>query len=180
MTNERSEQASGQLFHTVHLYRTFSSIASWKKMASTFNESQLQLVLQAFERDPQLNINEAIRLYNIPRTTLSARIKGRSIHINTIINSRKLTVLKEEVVVQEVFDLDSWGFPLRMRDIEDMANRLLMIHDATCRTALGFQLRQTTTRAPYTLESSVRLSKSPMQRPRDNWSLISAFSKYDC
>ena len=28
MTNERSEQASGQLFRTVYLYRTFLSIAS--------------------------------------------------------------------------------------------------------------------------------------------------------
>ncbi len=68
-------------------------------MISTSNKSQLQLIFQVFEKDLQLSINEAVRLYNIPRTTLSVRIKGRFIYIDAIANSRKLTALKEEVVV---------------------------------------------------------------------------------
>ena len=132
MTNERSEQASGQLFHTVHLYRTFSSIASWKKMASTFNESQLQLVLQAFEKDLQLSICKAVWLYNIPRTILTHYINGRSIYTDIIVNLQKLIALKEEMVVREVLDLDSRRFFPRMYDIEDIANRLLTICDAMC------------------------------------------------
>src|SRR6266566_1891933 len=100
-------------------------------MASTFNESQLQLAFQTFERDLQLSINKAVQLYNILRTTLSIRIKGRSIRINTIVNSRKLTVLKEKVVVRKVFDLNSRRFPPRMYDVEDIANRLLTIRNAT-------------------------------------------------
>ena len=44
-------------------------------------------------------------------------------------NLRKLTVLKEKVIVQKVFDLNSRGFPLRIRDMEDIANRLLTIYD---------------------------------------------------
>ena len=59
---------------------------SIKKMISTSNESQLQLVLQTFEKDLQLSINEVIRLYNILYTILSTRIKGRSIRIDVIIN----------------------------------------------------------------------------------------------
>ncbi len=55
-------------------------------MASTSNESQLQLVLQTFEKDPQLSINKAIQLYNILHTILSTRIKGRSIYIDIIAN----------------------------------------------------------------------------------------------
>src|SRR6266566_9532978 len=98
-------------------------------MASTSNESQLQLVLQTFEKDLQLSINEVIRLYNIPHTTLSARIKGRSAYTDTMANSRKLTALEKEVVVRKVFDLDSRGFPLRIHNIEDIANRLLAIYD---------------------------------------------------
>ncbi len=100
-------------------------------MASTSNENQLQLVFQTFERDLQLSINEAARFYNIPRTTLSARIKGRSIYVDVITNSRKLTTLKEEVVVQEVFDLDLQGFLPRIYNIKDIANRLLAIRNAT-------------------------------------------------
>ncbi len=56
-------------------------------MASTSNKNQLQLALQTFEKDPQLSINEAARLYNIPHITLSTQIKDRSIHVDTIVNS---------------------------------------------------------------------------------------------
>ena len=58
-----------------------------KKIASTSNKNQLQLALQTFKKDPQLNINEATQLYNIPRTILSIRIKGRSIYADIIANS---------------------------------------------------------------------------------------------
>src|SRR6266566_6067020 len=98
-------------------------------MVSTSNKSQLQLALQTFEKDFHFSINEAVQFYNIFRTTLSIQIKGRSIHINAMANLRKLTVLKEKVIVQKVFDLNSRGFPLRIRDMEDIANRLLTIYD---------------------------------------------------
>src|SRR6266699_4964491 len=101
-------------------------------MVSTSNESQLQLVLKTFEKDFQFSINKAVRLYNILYMTMSARIKGRSIHIDTITNSQKLTVLKEKIVVREIFDLDSRRFPLQIYDVEDMANRLLAIYDVMC------------------------------------------------
>ena len=53
-------------------------------MASTSNKHQLQLACQTFEKNPQLNIRKAIRLYNILRTILSNRINNRSIHIDII------------------------------------------------------------------------------------------------
>ncbi len=71
-----------------------------------------------------------MQLYNVLRTTLSIRINGISTRADIIINLRKLTTLEKEMVVQEIFDLDSRGFPLRMRDIEDITNRLLAIYDA--------------------------------------------------
>ena len=76
-------------------------------MASTSNKHQLQLACQTFEKDLQLSICKAARLYNIPRTTLSNRINGRPTRIDTIANSQKLTALEEEVIVQKIFDLDS-------------------------------------------------------------------------
>ncbi|SRR6266566_4178264 len=100
-------------------------------MVSPSNDSQLQLVFQAFERDPQLSICKFVRFYNILCTILSARINSRSTYVDTIANSRKLTALKEEIIVRKVFDLDSQGFPPRMYDIEDIINRLLTIYDAT-------------------------------------------------
>ncbi|SRR6266566_4226020 len=99
-------------------------------MISTSNEYQLQLVFQAFEKDPQLSVYKVIRLYNIFHSILSIRINNVSTYVIIIANSRKLTVLKEEVIVQEVFDLDSRRFPPRMYDVEDIVNRLLAIYNA--------------------------------------------------
>ncbi len=98
-------------------------------MASVSNESQLQLTLQTFQRDLQLSIYEVIRLYNILYTILSTWINGCSIYIDIIANLWKLTIFKEEVIVREVFDLDSRGFPPRIHNMEDIANRLLTIYD---------------------------------------------------
>ncbi len=99
-------------------------------MTSISNEYQLQLILQAFEKNFQLNIRKAVRLYNVLYTTLSIRINGVSTCANTMINSRKLTMLEEEVIVQEILDLDLRRFPLWIYDIENIANRLLTICDA--------------------------------------------------
>ena len=90
----------------------------------------MQFICQAFEKDPQLSIREVVQLYNILRTILSNRINGRPIYTDAIANSRKLTTLKKEVIVQEVFDLDSQRFPFRIYDVEDIANRLLAIYNA--------------------------------------------------
>ncbi len=98
-------------------------------MVSTSNEYQLQLVFQTFEKNFQLNVRKATRLYNILYSTLSIRINGVSTRTITIANSRKLTALEEEVVVQKVFDLDSRRFLPRIYDVEDIANRLLAIYD---------------------------------------------------
>jgi len=86
MYNERANITSEPLFRIVHLYRTFSSITLWKKMTSTSNECQLQLVLQTFEKDPHLNIHEVVRLFNILRTILTYRINNRSIYTDIIPN----------------------------------------------------------------------------------------------
>ena len=45
-------------------------------------------------------------------------------------NSRKLTDLEESVLVQYILDLAAKGFPPRVSVVEDMANRLLVMHDA--------------------------------------------------
>src|SRR6266566_2559795 len=99
-------------------------------MASISNECQLQLALQTFEKDPQLNIRKTTQLYNILHSTLSIRINNISTHTTIITNSRKLTALKEKVVIRKVFDLDSRRFPPRIHNIEDIANRLLIIYNA--------------------------------------------------
>ncbi len=91
----------------------------------------MQFVLQAFEKDLQLNVRKAIQLYNILYSTLFIQINNVSTYTTTIANLQKLTTLEKEVVVREVFDLDSRGFPLWIYDIKDIANRLLATYNTT-------------------------------------------------
>ena len=129
MHSERANIASEPLFRTVHHYRILFSIISWKKMASTSNECQLQLTLQTFEKDPQLSVRKAVWLYNILHSTLSTRINDVSTRTTTIANSQKLTVLEEEIIVRKVFNLDSRRFLPQIYNIKDIANRLLTIYN---------------------------------------------------
>ena len=72
-----------------------------KKMISTFNKCQLQLIFQTFERDLQLGIRKTARLYNVLHSILFHRINRHSTYIYIMANLRKLTMLKEEVIVQK-------------------------------------------------------------------------------
>ncbi|KAG8352291.1 hypothetical protein FVEN_g12982 [Fusarium venenatum] len=49
---------------------------------------------------------------------------------DTIPKSRTISELEEQIVVQFIPDLDSRGFPSRLRGVEEMANRLLTDRDA--------------------------------------------------
>ncbi|KAK1837529.1 transposase [Colletotrichum chrysophilum] len=57
-------------------------------------------------------------------------MKGKLSRRDTIPNSRKLTELEEEKLVEYILDLDSRSFPPRISGVEDMANRLLADCDA--------------------------------------------------
>ena len=61
----------------------------------------------------------------MPRITLYNRYYGISLQYDIQPNSRKLTNLKEIVIIQYILDLDSRLFPPRVRYIEDIANRIL-------------------------------------------------------
>ena len=46
-------------------------------------------------------------------------------------NSRRLSDLEEQTIVQFILDLDLRGFPLRLRFVEEIANSLLADRDAS-------------------------------------------------
>ena len=112
---------------------------------SQFNsEGNILLALQALQNDPELSLRRAAAIYQVHYWTLYRRQKGILSTRNTIPKSRKLSDLEEQIVIQFILDLDSRGFPPRLRGVEEMANRP---RRATRRQALGFQLRQATQRA---------------------------------
>ena len=64
-------------------------------------------------------------------TTLYQRIAGRASRHSIIANSYKLTNSKESAIVTYIIDLDIRIFPPRLSVIEDIANLLLAIQNAS-------------------------------------------------
>ena len=63
-------------------------------------------------------------MYNIPETTLRYRRAGRPIRRDIQVNSRSLTDLEEQTIVQYITELSTRVFPPTLRGVEDMANHL--------------------------------------------------------
>ncbi|KAL9560627.1 hypothetical protein ACKAV7_015235 [Fusarium commune] len=89
------------------------------------------LALLALQNDPKLSIRRAATIYEIKEQRLRRRRNGIQSRVNWIPKSRKISDLEEEVIVQFILDLDSRGFPPRLRGVEEMANRLLADRNAS-------------------------------------------------
>jgi hypothetical protein len=103
------------------------------------------LALQAYQADPKLSLRRAAKIYDVNHQRLFDRTKGIQARSDCIPNSRKLSDLEEQVIVQYILDLDSRGFPSRYRDVDEMANRLLADRDVSPvgkRWAINFIKRQ--------------------------------------
>jgi hypothetical protein len=100
-------------------------------MVGTWNESDMVLALQARQKNPKLSLQQAARIYNIPKTTLLYRERGQTPRRDTPSPTQKLTKSEEDAIVRYVADLDSRSFPPRIRGVEEMANQLLRTRSST-------------------------------------------------
>jgi hypothetical protein len=129
------------------------AIAPQHSMDYSSNERQIQVALQAIRADQRLSIRKAATIFNIPVPTLHHRVHGRIARADTTPNSRNLTPLEEDMIVEEILDLDSRGSPPRYSDVENMANRLRAARDASRvgqRWASNFVKRQPRLRTRFT------------------------------
>ena len=94
-------------------------------METSSKEARIILAIQAIHKSKNLSITKAAKLYTIPRSTLRDRINGRSSQMETRANRHKITELEEEVIVQYILDMDSRGFPPKLKNVEDIANHIL-------------------------------------------------------
>jgi hypothetical protein len=94
-------------------------------MSQPSNEARILLALQVIQNTPKLSLRHAASIYRVPYSTLRRRQNGILAIRDTIPKSRKLSDLEEQIIVQFILDLDSRGFPPRLRFVEEMANSLL-------------------------------------------------------
>lgn len=89
-------------------------------------ESCIIMAIEAIQTSTKrMSCRAAGKLYDVPETTLRARITGRPPRPEKRPNCHKLTDLEEEVLIRYILDLDSRGFAPRLEGVENMANFLL-------------------------------------------------------
>jgi len=93
-------------------------------MPTPSKEARVILALEAVQNDKDLSLRAAARLYNIPYNTLRDRHAGKPARRDFPANSRNLTDLEEQTIVQYVIELSACAFPPRLCGVEDMANHL--------------------------------------------------------
>jgi hypothetical protein len=100
-------------------------------MSQSSNEARILLALLALQNNPNLKTRRAATIYRVNYRTLYRRQDGIQSRRDSIPNSRKLSDLEEQTIVQFILDLDSRGFPSRLRFVEEIANSLLADRDAS-------------------------------------------------
>jgi helix-turn-helix, Psq domain len=96
-------------------------------------EARIILAIEAIRTSRRkLSRRNAAKISNVPHSTLSDRMIGRSSRNDIQPNSLKLTKLEEETIIRYIFDQDSRGFSPQLANVEDMANYLLEMHGGKC------------------------------------------------
>jgi hypothetical protein len=94
------------------------------KLNSPNKEGQILLALQHLKTDQSQSLRKAAGAFEVSRKTLGRRRDGIPSRRDSVANSRSLTLLEEEVIIQHILDLDSRGFSPTPRVVADMANDL--------------------------------------------------------
>jgi hypothetical protein len=93
-------------------------------------EQRIQLAIAAVDAKEVRSLRQAALLFNVPRSTLGSRFKGRLTHQAAAQHLQRLTPAEEDSIVKAIYQLDAWGWPMSISAIEHLATQLLLAkHD---------------------------------------------------
>jgi hypothetical protein len=90
-------------------------------------DSRVDLTLQAYTLGQFRSLRRAAIAFNIKYQRLSNRLYRISSRAQTRPNYQKLTVTKEQTIIQYILNLDSRGFAPRLCEVVDIADKVLGI-----------------------------------------------------
>ena len=88
-------------------------------------EARILQAIEAIHSNTSPNIRAAARAYNVPRSTLTNRLRGQLTRQQSQIVNRKLLPTEEEALLQWVLSMGDRGFPPRISAVRNMADILL-------------------------------------------------------
>jgi hypothetical protein len=91
----------------------------------SYTKSTLQLAIQATIEDRDESKRRVVTAFSVPRTTVRRRRQGALSRRDREPNSKKLTKVEEEALVQRILNLNQQGIGATRAIVQDMANNLL-------------------------------------------------------
>ncbi len=88
-------------------------------------EGRIEIAIQALRNKTVASINEAARVYEVPRSTLHDRARGLSYRETTRANCSKLDKIEEDSLERWILDMDARGKAPTFAAAREMANILL-------------------------------------------------------
>ncbi len=90
------------------------------------NRERLNHAIQLYEQaEGSLSITKVAKLCAVSKATLYRRINSRRNQVSYGISQRKQTPKEEESIKSWVLEIQSWGFPLKVAQLQEMAQELL-------------------------------------------------------
>jgi predicted HTH domain antitoxin len=112
-------------------------IRSQNRQKLTEQEGRILCAIQALEKQEKLSIRRAAEIYDIPKSTLHARLAGRTNRVEKRANSTKLTEIEENSLKQWIISMDIRGAAPRPAMVQEMANLLLATRGPTPIQTIG-------------------------------------------
>jgi hypothetical protein len=124
-TSERATPLSGPANPTKAPSRQQHVMSQQRKAPRTYTEADIQLTISDIQSNQFQSERRAAAIYNVPRTTVQHRRDGKRYRRDCEPNSKRLTKLEEEVIIQRILDESLRGVPPSKLHVRDMADRLL-------------------------------------------------------
>jgi hypothetical protein len=94
-------------------------------------ETRIERALRDIRDGTISSVRKAADLYEIPRTTLQARMNGAQPHSKAHITFQKLSPIEEDSIERSCKLLYGWGWPMTIAAIEGFAKQLLLAKGIT-------------------------------------------------
>jgi predicted XRE-type DNA-binding protein len=101
---------------------------SQRNVQPSYTKSTLQLAIQATIKDYNKSQRRVVAAFSVPRSTLQDQCTGALSRRDREPNSKKLTKLEEEALVQRILNLNQRGIGATRAIVQDIANNLLAKH----------------------------------------------------